>query len=343
MGAQTPRPRRALDENLMQFGGEEVGASVPDRVRAACARVAGAARGVAIDEAAIPEYATALATAAVPVGADPYPEVQGDREVRAAFVICLDAINFGSGWWPTIRKREGHSGYATIAASLAERFQTHGAWSMAELAKLTPASIAAVLGQDSEHPLMADYAAALRDVGGRVSTDHDGSFEAVVDAAGGSAVALADLLAGWESFADVSTYEGEPVPFFKRAQIAAADLDRAGVARFPDVGRLTAFADNLVPHVLRIDGVLRLDSGLADAIDAGELLIHGSPEEVELRACAVQAVELLSAATDGALSPDEIDAALWNRGAPELQVHPPTSVAKHGLLRTGVSRRLRRA
>ena len=42
------------------------------------------------------------------------------------------------------------------------------------------------------------------------------------------------------------------------------------------------------------------------------LIEHGSPEEVELRACAVQAVELLSAST--LLSPAEIDGILWNRG-----------------------------
>jgi hypothetical protein len=61
--------------------------------------------------------------------------------------------------------------------------------------------------------------------------------------------------------------------------------------------------------------VLRLDPELAAAIDAGELLAHGSAGEVELRAAAVHAVELLATAADGALSPAEIDAALWNRGS----------------------------
>ena len=46
------------------------------------------------------------------------------------------------------------------------------------------------------------------------------------------------------------------MPFLKRAQIAAADLCRAGVAEFADLGELTMFADNLVPHVLRLDGIL---------------------------------------------------------------------------------------
>lgn len=90
------------------------------------------------------------------------------------------------------------------------------------------------------------------------------------------------------------------MPFYKRAQLATADIARAGVVELQDLDHLTAFADNLVPHVLRLDGVLRLDPGLTARIEAGERLVHGSPEEVELRACAVHAVE--------------IDSALWNRG-----------------------------
>lgn len=293
----------------------EASGSIPDRVRAACAWVAARTRSVKIDQEAIGAYAIAL-----PAPAElPSPDratflVEGDREERTAFVVCLDAINFGSGWWPTIRKRPGHSGYVTIAAGLTERFRGEGAWPVEELAQLSAADVARTLGQDPDHPLMADYAASLRDVGGRVRDDFGGRFEGVVDSAAGSAVAFADLLAGWEAFADVSTYDGRPVPFFKRAQIAAADLYRAGVAELRDTDRLTAFADNLVPHVLRVDGVLRLDPALAARIEVGELLAHGSPEEVELRACAVHAVELLSAAAANRLSPAEIDAALWNRG-----------------------------
>jgi hypothetical protein len=298
----------------MQLEVDGATGSVPDRVRAACARVADLARSVAIEESAVEPYAGALA--ALPEPPPPaLPLADGDRELRTAFVLCLDAINFGSGWWPTIRKQPGRSGYSTIEAGLAERFRTEGPWSARELTQLSAANVAQVTGQDPAHPLMKQYAITLRDVGERILAEHAGSFGTVVDAAGGSAVALADLLAGWDVFADVSTYDGRPVPFYKRAQIAAADVDRFGVASLRGTERLTAFADNLVPHVLRVDGVLRLHLVLEETIDAGDLLVHGSPEEVELRACAVHAIELLSAATNGQLSPAQIDAALWNRGS----------------------------
>jgi hypothetical protein len=294
----------------------EAEGSITERVRSSCAWVASRARFVRIEERELPAYAAALPRAVEP----PPPAaatdlVEGPGEVRAAFVICLDAINFGSGWWPTIRKRPGRSGYFTIAAGLTERFRERGPWRAAELSTVGAAEIATVLGQDPDHPLLADFAAALRDVGAHVEHDHAGRFAGVIEAADGSAVALADLLSGWRAFADVSTYEARPVPFYKRAQIAAADAARAGLASFGDLDRLTAFADNLVPHVLRLDGVLRLDPGLERQIEAGELLEHDSPEEVELRACAVHAVELLAAASS--LSPAEIDAVLWNRGATE--------------------------
>jgi hypothetical protein len=282
--------------------------SLPDEVRAACAWVAGRAQSVRIDEEAIAEYAGGLPA---PEGDAPPPFAADDPETAAAFAICMNAINFGSGWWPTIRKRPGHSGYATMAAGVTERFDKASPWTTGELQAMDAEKIATVVGQDPEHPLMAQFAAALRDVGDHIAGEHGNRFLGPAEAAD-SIPALAGTFATWDAFADTSTYNDREVPFYKRAQLAAADLHRAGVADLPGLDRLTAFADNLVPHVLRVDGVLQLDPDLAARIEAEDLLDHGSPEEVELRACTVQAVELLSAASP--LTPAEIDSTLWNRG-----------------------------
>jgi hypothetical protein len=227
--------------------------------------------------------------------------------------VTLDAINFGSGWFPTLRKHEGRSGYATIAAGVRARFSEHGPWSAEELARIGPEEVAGALGQDPGHELMALFAGSLGDLGRCLIDEHGGSFTALVDSAAGSAVALATHLGGWECFADTSRYEELELPFLKRAQITAADLDRAGVASFADLDRLTMFADNLVPHVLRLDGVLSFDPQLVNRIERPELIEHGSPEEVEIRACAVHAVELIVAARPGVAAAD-VDELLWLRG-----------------------------
>ncbi len=289
--------------------------TIVDEIRSACAWVAERATHVELHRAAIEAYADSLDVIPTDDGADPAAHLTGgNREDRAAFWLTLDAINFGSGWFPTLRKRPGHSGYLTVAGGLKDRFADRGPWAATELANLEAWDIAQVLDQDPGHELMGLFASSLRDLGGHVATEHDGRFAATVDAAGGSAVTLARTLSGWASFADVSRYDGREVPFLKRAQIVGADLHRAGVTRFADLHRLTMFADNLVPHVLRLDGVLSFEDALVERIDRGELIGHGSPEEVEIRACAVHAVELIAAARPDSCAAD-IDQMLWLRGA----------------------------
>jgi hypothetical protein len=237
------------------------------------------------------------------------------RERDAAFWLTLDAINFGSGWFPSLRKQEGATGYRTIAAGIQRRFDENGRWTAAELTGLTQAELAGWLDQDADHELVTLMTQSLRDLGANVRRLYGGSFAAVVDSASNSAIRLVETLATWRSFDDVSHYDGRAIPFLKRAQIAAADLSRAGVAEFSDLERLTMFADNLVPHVLRLDGVLWFDPELVARIEREELIEHGSPEEVEIRACAVHAVELLAAAAPmRKTNAAQIDEVLWNRG-----------------------------
>ena len=291
-----------------------------DELRRASARVAQRARRVRVDGDAIPAYAASLRELLTSTDAAAAPEssTPSRRERAAAFWLTLDAINFGSGWFPQLRKRDDASGYNTIAAHWRERHDRDGPFTALELIELDQCAVARLLGQDPAHELMALHAASLNDLGAHIRSEHDGRFSGPADAAAGSAETLARTLGGWDCFADVSRYEGLRVPFLKRAQIAAADLHRAGAARLHDLDRLTMFADNLVPHVLRLDGVLRYDEELAARIESGRLLVHGSREEIEIRACAVHAVELIVAQLRDAGRPGataaSVDDLLWNRG-----------------------------
>jgi hypothetical protein len=129
--------------------------SLPDEVRAACASVMERSRFVRIEESAIAEYAAGLEPA--PEGEVPFA---ADPESAAAFAICMNAINFGSGWWPTIRKRPDHSGYSTVAAGVTGHFEAKGPWTTEELVAMNVREVAGVLDQDDEHPLMFQFAAA---------------------------------------------------------------------------------------------------------------------------------------------------------------------------------------
>ena len=137
--------------------------------------------------------------------------------------------------------------------------------------------------------LMGHFAWALNDLGRYLIERFDGSFGGLIEEASSSAERLARLLVEMPYFDDVHNYKGRKVPFYKRAQLTSADLWVAfggrGPGHFDDPERLTIFADNLVPHVLRADGVLLYEEGLDSRIEAEELISVGSAEEVEILAC----------------------------------------------------------
>jgi hypothetical protein len=289
-----------------------------DHVRDACAQIAAGARSVRIDEDRLAAY-DGGADGGRPhdPGLDPVRHyLEGAPAAVAMYSLALDTINFGSGWFPTLRKRidpatgRTVSGYFTVAWNLADHFRAHGPWTPEDLRGMRTDVLAPILGQPADHELMSLYSQALRELGRFLGRR---TVLEVVAEAGGSAERLATMLAG-----GMALYDDRG--FYKRAQIAGNDLALAGVAEFRDLDRLTIFADNLVPHVLRCDGVLVYAPELAARIDDEQLLPAGR-EEREIRACALHACELLSARLD--IAPRVLDMWLWTRGqAPELKARP---------------------
>ena len=259
-----------------------------ESVRRHCAAVAETARDVTID-------ASVEVAAGGVSGLDAELHfLEGEPEDVARYVLILDAINFGSGWFTAL---------GTDTNALTERLTAHtrarGApWSAFELRALTPPDVGAALALDPAHELTRLYAEGLVQLGFWLGE------RAVIDRLGDSAEALAEELAAMPFLADRG--------FYKRAQIAANDLHLAGVVRYPDIDRLTVFADNLVPHVLRSEGVLRYSDELAALVDEGIELPAGSRQEQEIRACGVHACELIARRLG--VAPALLDNWLWNRG-----------------------------
>ncbi|HWI41896.1 MAG TPA: queuosine salvage family protein [Verrucomicrobiae bacterium] len=299
--------------------------ALPDLVRKSCAAAAAQASSVRVAVEKIPGYALSLPPPEPFPPHDPRWHFSGTEADTVAYFITLDTVNFGSGWFPWLNKRAPLSGYFTIASFLADRFRSRGPLTAAELAEISCSEVTRLFGQQGAPEPVAElmelFTQGLSDLGRLLLERYDGGFMNLVEQAGGSAVRLAELLIEMPLFRDRQPYRGGEVHFYKRAQIAPQDLALAfagkGAGSFGDLERLTIFADNLVPHVLRVDGVLEYAPLLARAIDDGEPLAAGSAEEVELRACAVHAVELVARALREAgrpAAPREIDFLLWNRG-----------------------------
>ena len=199
------------------------------------------------------------------------------------------------------------------------------------LAGLSVDQLKEILGGHGELLLLDHRRKILNELGRVLVETYDGEALNLVETAEHSAVALARLLAEeLSSFRDEATYSGSKVYFYKRAQIFAADLygtfGGRHWGRFEDMDRLTAFADYKLPQVLRHMGIFVYAPALARKIDQKRLLEPGSPEEVEIRANTVWAVELMRQALEKKgkrLRAFEIDWILWHLGQdPAFKVKP---------------------
>jgi len=313
-----------------------MGIGLLQQVRGTCKEVVKRARYVHIDTDRIQAYAASLPVEyARSPKLDPQYHYSGYQDDVVAYILTLDAVNFGSGYFPYIRKRVGLSGYFTIALALKERFETKGPFTAHELTCLSAQDCAGLFGQDLDdgprRELMGLFASALNDLGRYLLDRFAGQFVKLVKAAGSTAESLVGILAEMRHFQDIALYDGFDVLFYKRAQITVADLSMAfegeGPGLFHDLGDLTIFADNAVPHVLRVDGIIHYEDSLASRIDTGELIPAGSAEEVEIRAAAVHAAELIVEKL-GSMGQDlmsmNLDYLLWNRAQqPQYKMRPP--------------------
>lgn len=299
-------------------------------VLAGTAPVVQAAQFVRLDGAAIVTLARRWASTSWPdqAGLDALHFTDG-TERTANWVLLLDALNFcfwgepGEPRWRVEWRGQTFDGYAALAAALSRALQEgHPLWDAAYLAELTQKDLLQILrpvAGSPDIPLLDARLSNAREVGRVLRTRYEGQFSHAYEAANGSAVSLALLLAReFPSFADIAEWRGKQVPFLKRAQICVADLNAAFHGQqwgaFADLAALTAFADYKLPQLLRAQHVLTYTPALATKIDAYESIAAGSEEEIEIRAATVWAVELLRRALDqlGITHPaSAIDYRLW--------------------------------
>jgi hypothetical protein len=276
-------------------------------VLSSCLAVVEHSKQVHIDAEAISNLLADSAHLEIPTlsfGPAPYHYFDSSA-ATAEWIFLLDTVNHcfwpdvDSPTWTVHYNDEALSGYWALAASLKrameEGFPIHQAVTLADLDLKTLANIFRGRGKI---PLLEERLRNLRQAGQVILDRFQGSFIHVLEEAGGSATELIDLLAReFVSFNDTATYGGKKVYFYKRAQLLVHDLwctfSGQSWGYFIDLEHLTAFADYKLPQVLRHLGILLYKTKLADLIQNLEQIPAGGPEEVEIRAATICAVEVL--------------------------------------------------
>ena len=256
----------------------------------------------------------------------------------ANYILLLDALNFcfwpdpGQPRWTIDYQGRTLGGYLALAASLKRGIEEGLPLLDADwLAQVTPEQLQHVFRGEGRIPMMERRIANAREAGQVLKSRYGGSFARAIESCQGSAVRLVELLEReFSSFCDVATWKGRTVRILKRAQITPVDLygtfGGAGLGDFSDLDELTAFADYKIPQVLRALGVLEYGPSLAERVDRMDLLEPGSPEEVEIRAAMVWAVEWIRQGLESEglhRRAFELDWFLWNLGQELLPGQKP--------------------
>ena len=262
-----------------------------------------------IDDARLADVASWLACEELPVPPRflPFPV---PAESLPDFVLVASCLNFAFTDFATRERWElvldGRT-YADADGLHAALWRAgpeilHGEW-------LARVSVDRLRGILPGLQLLEERAALLRECGEALLERWDGRFANVV-------ASVTDV----DSYLRLLTTEFprfDDVPFWKLAQLSAWILQIEGAAHWPDLDRLTAFADYIVPAALRALGVTRYSDELARTIDSWTPIDAGSPWEVEIRAAAVWACHLLARAVNERRPPElrvvdaQIDARLW--------------------------------
>ncbi|MDI3340963.1 MAG: queuosine salvage family protein [Sphaerobacter sp.] len=290
-------------------------------------RVVERARFVRIDADAVAQTAAALVDQQVaPPDWSHELHWSDGREALANYILVLDATNFcfwGEPRWRVAYRGRRYDGYWALAAALKRALERGVPLTDAGyLAAISRDEVASIFAGEGEIPLLDERVAILQETGRVLRDRYAGRFSQAIEQAGRSAVSLVRIIAeDFPSFRDVAYYDGEPVYFYKRAQILVGDLAGAFGGRdlgaFEDLDALTAFADYKVPQVLHHLGMLRYAPELRDRLARRALLPAGSPEEVEIRAATIWGVEALRRALaerGRPLAAYQVDWLLWNAG-----------------------------
>lgn len=147
-------------------------------------------------------------------------------------------------------------------------------------------------------PLFEERLEITKEVSRSLLDNFDGDFSRLVYSAQNDALRLFDLIVGqFPSFEDFSSYNGKTIYFYKRAQLLIQDVsqyfeDKNGDG-FANIDILTACADYKIPQVLQRLEILSYSDVLKKKILAKECIKHSSPEEVEIRANTIVAIEMI--------------------------------------------------
>ena len=234
------------------------------------------------------------------LSAAPYDFSHLSDEDKLHFVFLFNALSFsywGSPKWTVEYKDKKHDGSWGMILALGRGLDEGAALLDFEYcSRISKEEFSKILRGNTEIPLFEERWKILREIGENIVAKYDGKVSNLINEAKGDAQKLVELIVkNFLSFSDTSPYKEKEIYFYKRAQLFVADIHQLfyekSFGKLNNVDQLTACADYKLPQILRKIGILEYTTALAEKVDNKFEIPHNSPEEVEIRANTIWAVE----------------------------------------------------
>jgi Queuosine salvage protein len=209
------------------------------------------------------------------------------------------------------------------------------------LAQVTRPDLERIFAANIELPMLDEKMEVWHQVGSVLAEKYAGRFHNFVKSCpprlyDNGAGIIDRMVKEFPRFNDVSPYDGATIKFYKLPQLGIwfvySNLRKNNQFPLEDLGKMTAFADYIVPVALRILGIVSYSPELEHAINTYQMIPRDSRQEVEIRAHCIYATALLCEEVNNLRPKDQqiiipqIDARLWT--------HYHTTWWPHHLTRT---------
>ena len=209
------------------------------------------------------------------------------------------------------------------------------------LAQVTRPDLERIFAANIELPMLDEKMEVWHQVGSVLAEKYAGRFHNFVKSCpprlyDNGAGIIDRMVKEFPRFNDVSPYDGATIKFYKLPQLGIwfvySNLRKNNQFPLEDLGKMTAFADYIVPVALRILGIVSYSPELEHAINTYQMIPRDSRQEIEIRAHCLYATALLAdeinkiRPADQQIIIPQIDARLWT--------HFHTTSWPHHLTRT---------
>jgi hypothetical protein len=234
---------------------------------------------------------------------------------RLHFLLVLNSISFC--YW-TIEKDKwmvdyngkqygGAKGMITsIGRAIEEGIPILNAYYLKDLKK---EDLEYILRGNIEIPLFNERLNILKKLGSVLVDKYNGNFENFLEKKELDVNYLLEMLViDFDFFNDAILYMNKNIKFYKRAQLLLSDIHEY-ITPLKDPKNILACADYKLPQVFRNEGIFKYSSFLENKINAKEVIIKNSVEEIELRVNTIIAVYELYLITE--IDQRKINDYLW--------------------------------